>query len=75
MRALRLVAVPLLASMWIATGVAQSGVVQSAQSQPDQSPLAIPAPSSLQTMQGTHRFSLNAAKALPCLSRNRADQA
>jgi hypothetical protein len=69
MRFLRLLAVPLLASIWVGCGTAQSGVVQSgavqsgfAQAAPlplDQSPLATPSPFSLQPPARSHSFPLN----------------
>jgi hypothetical protein len=69
MRALRLLAMPLLASIWVGCGAAQSGVVQSGAAQPgfaqaaplplDQSPLATPSPFSLQPMPRSHSFPLN----------------
>ena len=69
MRVLRLLAAPLLASIWISPAVAQSGTAQSslgqsrgAQSAPSRqyrSPFATPLPFSLQPLPGSHRFSLN----------------
>lgn len=63
MRVLRLLAVPLLASIWCVPGVAQSGVVQSGPAQSglapqDRSPLATPLPLLSQPLAGSHRFSL-----------------
>jgi hypothetical protein len=59
MRVLRLLAVPLLASIWVAPAVAQSGVAQSAQSQQDYSPLATPPLLFSQPLPASQRFSLS----------------
>jgi hypothetical protein len=64
MRVLRLLAMPLLALIWVAPAVAQSGaaqssVAQSAPSPQNHSPLATPNPPSWQTLPGSRPFSLN----------------
>jgi hypothetical protein len=60
MRVLRLLALSLLASIWVAPAVAQSGHAQSVPSQQDHSPLATPAPPTSQPQSpGSRTFSLN----------------
>jgi hypothetical protein len=58
MRALRLLAMPLLASIGIAPAVAQSSVAQSAQPQAHV-PLVMPSPFARQPLPGDHRFSFD----------------